>query len=87
MNITYTVPSFDANARSTTVRFTDEEGKIFERGINIPKANGEIDQAQWEIILEQHLTSVKYKRELGVIQFTTPVDVANSNTSNTTTGN
>lgn len=73
MAITYTVDEIANNATTVKVTFTNEEGNVFIRSINVPYNNGSIDESQLNQFLEDHLRAVTYKAGLGVITFTPPV--------------
>ena len=72
MAITYNNPEIVNNATSVEVTFTNDEGKIFKRHINVPYTNGAVDQLAWETRLEEHLMAVKHKLSVGVITFVEP---------------
>lgn len=76
MAITYATPVVEEGALSAKVVFTNDEGKVFERSINVPYVDGVLDTAEWEMRLEQHLSAVKHKAAVGVVQFTDPMPPA-----------
>ena len=77
MGITYEVPVVQEGDKSVLVTFKNEEGKIYQRHINVPYINGVVDALQWANFLKQHISSVTYKASIGVITF---VDPASANT-------
>ena len=80
MAITYEVPVLQEGDKSVLVTFKNEEGKIYERHINVPYINGTVDALQWANFLKQHISSVSYKASVGVITFVDPVSANNANT-------
>lgn len=89
MTITYTKPEIANNATSVSVTFTNADGFVFTRSINVPYKDGELDEAEWDQRLEDHLRSVIHKSEVGIISFTDPntvveeVSALSANTDNT----
>lgn len=81
MAITYATPVVEENALTAKVVYTNDEGKVFERSINVPYVDGVLDEAEWATRLEQHLSAVKHKAAVGVIQFTDPTPPAEANTA------
>jgi len=73
MAITYEVGGYAAEDRSVEVVFTNDEGFVHKRQVNIPKEeNGSVDQDAFNEILEGQLRGVENKVALGVISFTDP---------------
>lgn len=69
MNITYTVDDMSNNESSVKVTYTNENGDIYSRYINVPYSNGILDVPEWQNRLNSHLSAVKYKLNVGAIQF------------------
>jgi len=80
MGITYEVPVVQEGDKSVLVTFKNEEGKIYQRHINVPYINGVADALQWANFLKQHISSVTYKASVGVITFVDPASANNANT-------
>ena len=72
MAITYTKPEIANSETSVNVTFTNDDGFVFTRSINVPYKDGELDEAEWDQRLEDHLRAVIHKSALGVISFTDP---------------
>jgi hypothetical protein len=81
MAITYNNPEIANNATSVEVTFTNDEGKVFKRHINVPYKDGAVDADGWAVRLEEHLAAVKHKVSVGVVSFVDPTDPANANTA------
>lgn len=79
MTIAYTAPIIANNETSVIVTFTNSDGKVYTRSINVPYKDGVLNEQEWNQRLEDHLRAVKHKSELGVITFTPP----NENSANT----
>lgn len=76
MAITYTKPEIANNETSVSVTFTNDDGFVFTRSINVPYKDGALDETEWDQRLEDHLRAVIHKSGLGVISFTDPNAVA-----------
>jgi len=73
MEITYTKPEILNGERSVSVTFTNEDGLVYIRSINVPyDENNVLIETEYDRILEDHLRAVKYKFQIGLISFTTP---------------
>ena len=73
MSITYEVATYLAEDTSVEVTFTNEEGYIHKRNVNIPHLeNGSVDTVYFAEILEGQLRGVENKIAVGAISFTDP---------------
>lgn len=77
MPITYSHEPINNKETSVPVTFTDDDGKVYTRSINVPYKNGLLDKDEWEQRLEDHLRSVIHKSQLGVVTFVEPADTNN----------
>jgi hypothetical protein len=74
MAITYEVPEI-GDQKSVSIRFINDEGKILDRAVNVPRnADGTLNEQEWNVRLEQQLNSVYTKVERGVGDFITYVE-------------
>lgn len=71
-NITYTVGDMGNNVTQVMVTYTISTGNVYTRTINVPYSNGVLDTVEWDRRLEDHLRSVYYKYEIGLITFNPP---------------
>jgi hypothetical protein len=78
MSIVYNNPEIANNATSVEVTFTNDDGKVFKRHINVPYKDGAVDKSAWATRLEEHLMAVNHKVAVGVIQFIDPVASGNT---------
>lgn len=89
--ITYTIDNFNETASTTEVTYTNEDGNIHVRTLNIPRLeDGTINQEYWEEILEGQLRGVENKVRVNAINFVDPDAESDDPTkaaSNDTTGN
>jgi hypothetical protein len=83
MAITYTKPEIANNETSVNVTFTNDDGFVYTRSINVPYKDGILDEAEWNQRLEDHLRSVIHKSGLRVITFTDPNAVIEETSANT----
>jgi hypothetical protein len=86
MSIIYLEPTIEENAKSTLVTFVnDETNKQYSRYINVPyhKSNNTVNVELFNSWLNDHLSAIIYKDEIGIIEF---VDPQTPNTSNTIIG-
>ena len=73
MAITYEVGGYAAEDKSVEVVFTNDEGLVHKRQVNLPKEeSGAVDQDAFNEILEGQLRGVENKASLGVITFADP---------------
>lgn len=73
MAITYEVGGYAAEDKSVEVVFTNDEGLVHKRQVNLPKEeSGAVDQDAFNEILEGQLRGVENKASLGVITFVDP---------------
>jgi len=73
MAITYEIGGYAAEDKSVEVVYTNDEGFVHKRQVNIPKEeNGSVDQDAFNEILEGQLRGVENKVALDVITFTDP---------------
>jgi hypothetical protein len=73
MTITYEVPIVPEGSESVQVTFTNKEGNIFVRGINVPRnIDGTVNTVAFTNVLEAQLRGIEYKVNLGVVTFTSP---------------
>ena len=71
--ITYTVADYTADDTSVEVTFTNADGFVHKRQVNIPKLpEGGVDSDYFQEILEGQLRGVNHKAALGVITFVDP---------------
>lgn len=69
----YEVAEYESDASSVEVTYTDDQGYIYKRTVNIPrKDDGEIDQVHFDLILDQQLLGVNNKKAVGVAVFKDP---------------
>ena len=74
MAITYIVPEI-TNQKSIDIRFVNDEGKILDKAVNIPRnVDGMLNEEEWNIRLQQQLNGVITKVERGVSDFITYVE-------------
>lgn len=79
-NITYTVGDYVEGDNSVEVTYTNSEGFIYKRMVNIPyleigqyeEGESSIDQPYFQEILEGQLMGVINKVRMGLITFTDP---------------
>lgn len=75
MTITYQVPIIPEGSGSVNVTFTNSEGDIYTRGVNVPRnTDGTVDIVEWTNRLEGQLRGLEHKVALGVATFTPPVE-------------
>ena len=72
MPITSIKPEINNGAKSVSVTFTNEEGKVYVRSINVPYKDGVVNQELFDEWLNSHLMAVEHKANVGVIQFVDP---------------
>lgn len=73
MSITYTVASYVEEDTTVEVTYTNDDGFIHTRRINIPHLeDGSIDEDYFNKILEDQLRGVENKVAIGVIHFSDP---------------
>ena len=73
MAITYEIGGYAAEDKSVEVVFTNDEGLVHKRQVNLPKEeSGAVDQDAFNEILEGQLRGVENKASLGVITFVDP---------------
>jgi hypothetical protein len=76
MTITYIVDEIKSDDKQVKVTYSDPDGLTHERYINIPRTeDGEVDQAYLEEILEGQLRGLTNKLRLGIVSFTDPNQV------------
>ena len=75
MNISYIEPEIPQDARSVVVKFiNDENNKEYSRSINVPyDSNNSVDLIEWNTRLQDHLRSVIYKHNIGLMEFVDPL--------------
>lgn len=74
--ITYTVAEYQKGDRTVEVTFTNDDGFIHKRSVNIPyNSDGSIDENYFQEILEGQLRGVENKIKLGVVTFMDPADI------------
>ena len=74
--ITYTVADYTAEDTSVEVTFTNADGFVHKREVNIPKLpEGGVDVDYFQEILEGQLLGVINKNTLGVITFVDPTEI------------
>lgn len=72
-NITYTLGDYTETDRQVEVTYTNSEGFIHKRHVNIPHLeDGSIDQVYFQEILEGQLMGVINKVRMGMITFVDP---------------
>jgi type I site-specific restriction-modification system R (restriction) subunit len=70
---TYTISDYQETDTTVKVQYTNHEGFVHSRNINIPHLeDGSIDQERFNEILEGQLRGVNNKESLGVISFVDP---------------
>jgi hypothetical protein len=75
MITTHIIDDFNSSDNRVQVTFTNEHGNIHQRYINIPyDENGEVNQQEFEKIIQQQIKGCEYKESLGVIKFIDPND-------------
>ena len=75
--ITYTVAAFTDTDLRTDVTYTDDEGLVHIRTLNIPRnEDGTLDADQWQEILDGQERGVLNKLRLNVIEFQDPADTS-----------
>lgn len=73
MAITYTVDNYEETDKSVKVTFTNSEGLVHERYVNIPhNEDGTVNEEYFQEILEGQLRGVENKLVIGVITFAEP---------------
>jgi len=73
MITTYIVDEFEPTDKNVKITFTNEEGFIHERTINIPHLeDGSVDEDYFEEIIQGQLRGVENKQRIGIIEFTDP---------------
>lgn len=76
MSITYEVGSYSAEDTSVEVIYTNDEGFIHKRQVNIPHLeDGSVDEVYLEEILEGQLRGVENKLVVGAVTFVDPFGV------------
>jgi len=69
----YEVAEYESDAQSVEVTYTDDQGYIYTRSVNIPRTDtGEVDQDHFNLILDQQLLGVNNKKAVGVAVFRDP---------------
>jgi|GEM_PF-2616207 len=77
--ITYEVSEYQQEDKTVEVTYTNSEGLVHTRNINIPHLeDGSVDEEEFQNILEGQLRGVENKISVGVIQFVDPVGVAST---------
>jgi hypothetical protein len=72
-NITYSVAEYTAEDRTVEVTYTNADGHIHTRQINIPKTSeGAVDTEYLTEIFEGQLAGVENKVKVGAITFVDP---------------
>jgi hypothetical protein len=75
MSITYVVDEFDSSDRQVKVTYTNDEGLIYEKYVNIPhNEDGSVNEEYFQEILEGQLRGVQHKNSLSVITFIEPTE-------------
>ena len=74
MAITFVKPEIPAGAKSVSVTYTNGDGKVFTRSINVPYAGGEVNEEMFDQFLADHLRAIEYKASIGVVEFRDPVE-------------
>ena len=74
MSITYELGNYQSGDKTVEVTFTNEEGLIHKRMVNIPYENGSIDRNYFQEILEGQLRGVENKLKVGAISFIDPTN-------------
>ena len=66
----YEVANFEPNSMEATITYTDDNGLIYKRQINVPKnKDGSVNQEYLDEILYSQLLGVNNKRSIGVAVF------------------
>jgi len=69
----YEVAEYDSNSEFAEVTYTDDQGYVYKRNVNIPKTeDGEIDEDYFQTVLYEQLLGVNHKRSVGVAVFKDP---------------
>ena len=75
--ITYTVAAFTDTDSRVEVTYTDDEGLVHIRTLNIPRnEDGTLDGDQWQEILDGQERGVLNKVRLNVIEFQDPAAIS-----------
>lgn len=73
MITTYVVGEYGPSDKTTKIIFTNEEGLVHERTINIPKLeDGSVDEDYLQEIIDGQYYGVENKERIGVISFIDP---------------
>lgn len=76
MSITYEIKNFENGAKTTELTFTDDDGLVYNRQVNIPyNSDGSVDEDYFLEICEGQLRGVKNKLKVGVIEFKDPSEI------------
>lgn len=79
--ITYTIADFEETDKTVEVTYTNADGYIHVRTLNIPRLeDGTLDQEYWEEILEGQLRGVENKVRVGAVSFVDPDAEADDDT-------
>jgi hypothetical protein len=82
--ITYTVAEYTSEETSVEVTFTNAEGLVHKRNVNIPRdASGSVDEEAFNDILEGQLRGVENKLKVGVVTFIDPNEIVTDTTETT----
>lgn len=75
--ITYEVAEYAVGDKTVEMTFTDDEGFVHKRQVNIPyNSDGTVDEEYLQEIFEGQLRGVKNKFRLGMIEFRDPSEVS-----------
>lgn len=73
MAITYNVADYTTEDKTVEVTYTNDEGFVHKRTINIPHLeDGSIDEEYFQDILEGQLLGVENKIRVGAVTFVDP---------------
>jgi hypothetical protein len=73
MITTYIVDEFEPTDRQVKITFTNDEGLIHERHINIPHLeDGSVDEYYFQEIIQGQLRGVENKVRIGAVTFIDP---------------
>jgi len=74
--IEYTVADHEEGESEVEVVYTDADGRIYKRSVNIPRfEDGTIDEEYFDEILASQLAGVYNKRKVGVAVFKYPEEL------------
>lgn len=76
MPITYEVAEYEVGDRTVEMIFTDDEGFVHKRQVNIPyNSDGTVDEDYLQEIFEGQYRGVINKKKIGIITFTDPTEI------------